>query len=638
MSSRFGGVTPRSVIIGFLAIIPAVFWGVYGDVVSGTDMTSPSLMLPSIFILLLLICWNGLIGSRFTRLRLLQSEMIVIYVMMSVAIILSGMGKIQFLISTLGALPHYKNDMAGWDSFLNYVPKWVMPSPFSAIDGLYTGESSIPWYAWWRPLAAWSAFFFTLLFCMLCINTVVRKQWMDKEKLTFPIVYLPLAMTDSEGGFFRNKLMWLGFGLAAGVETINSINFLYPSFPYLQIRAYDLQPYFSAAPWNSIGYFPTTFYPLAVGLAFLVPTSISLSWWFFFLLMKMEPVLVAATGWTIGMGGGAQPPFIAQQGAGGFIGLVVVMAWTGRGHLKDVLRKVFRGAKDVDDSGEPMAYRTAVVGLIAGFTALLVFAHLIGLSPFFAATIFAFYLIFATAIARIRAEAGPSWMGGPYLDATRMLNTFMGTSAFSIHSLVPIAFLRWFSIDMHCEPMPSQIEGMKMAEAIRVRQRAMMIVMIAAIVAGVAIGIWACLAVWYSYGAGTPKVEPWRTAMGREPFARAASVISVPAPRDYYAICAIGFGFVVTVILSLMRSNFVWFPLHPAGYVMAHTGTNYWFWMPYFIAWLFKTILVRYCGNKGYRAATPFFLGLILGDIVATGIWSIAGSVLGVTMYRCFPC
>jgi len=43
------GITPRAVIIGFIAIIPGVFWGVYGDVVSQTDLTSPSLMMPRLY-------------------------------------------------------------------------------------------------------------------------------------------------------------------------------------------------------------------------------------------------------------------------------------------------------------------------------------------------------------------------------------------------------------------------------------------------------------------------------------------------------------------------------------------------------------------------------------------------------------
>ena len=40
------GITLRAIVIGFLVIIPGVFWGVYGEVVSITDLTSTSLMMP----------------------------------------------------------------------------------------------------------------------------------------------------------------------------------------------------------------------------------------------------------------------------------------------------------------------------------------------------------------------------------------------------------------------------------------------------------------------------------------------------------------------------------------------------------------------------------------------------------------
>jgi hypothetical protein len=92
------------------------------------------------------------------------------------------------------------------------------------------------------------------------------------------------------------------------------------------------------------------------------------------------------------------------------------------------------------------------------------------------------------------------------------------------------------------------------------------------------------------------------------------------------------------VFLSLMRVRFVWFPFHPAGYVLANTSTMYWLWCPFLIAWLCKLLITRYIGIRGYRTALPFFLGLVLGDYVAASMWSLAGSLLGIRMYRCFPC
>ena len=40
--------------------------------------------------------------------------------------------------------------------------------------------------------------------------------------------------------------------------------------------------------------------------------------------------------------------------------------WSARHHLRDVFRKAFGLASNVDDSNEMMSYRTAVTGLILG--------------------------------------------------------------------------------------------------------------------------------------------------------------------------------------------------------------------------------------------------------------------------------
>lgn len=632
------GVTARSIAIGFAAIIPGVFWGVYGDVVSQTDLTSTSLMMPPVLIITFLILLNSIVRKISPRRALSRPELITVYAMLTVSVILSGMGMLQFLCTTLGAVPRFATPENRWEAYLGYVPGWIMPKLW-AIDGFYKGGEPVPWAAWRAPIIFWSGFLFAMLFCMLCINTMVRRQWMDRERLVFPIVQLPLEMTDPKTNFFRNRVMWAGFFLAAGLETLNSLNHLYPNVPYVQLRAFDLAPNFTSPPWNAMGYFPTTFYPLAIGLGFVLSVDVSFSCWFFYVLTKLENVFVAAVGWKGGAGATlSSPPYLGQQGAGAFIGVAIVVVYLARQHLKDVFAKAFRRDSDVDDSDEPMGYSTAVIGLIVGFVVMVGLCAVVGVSPLVATAYLSIYLVFATTISRLRAEAGPAWTMGPDLNAADSVVQPVGSGVFSPRSLVALAYFQWFSIEMRCCPMPVQVEAMKMAQATQIRQRVMMVVMLLAIVIGVAVGFWACLAVWYKFGAGTAKVEPWRTWMGRAPFERATNYINNPTRVDVAGILAIAFGAGFTFLLSFLRSKFIWFPFHPAGYVLANTGTLYWLWCPFLIAWLCKVIITKYGGIKGYRAALPFFLGLVFGDYVSASLWALAGSVLGIRMYRCFPC
>ncbi len=632
------GITYRALILGFITIVPGVFWGVYGDVVSQTDLTSMSLMMPPTLILAALLVGNGLVRRIKPSWALSRTELITIYAMLTVSVVLSGMGMLQFLCTTLGAVPHFATPENHWQSYIGMVPQTVTPKLW-AIDAFYKGGKPIPWSAWKMPILLWSGFLFSMLFTMLCINTILRKQWMDMERLSFPIVQLPLEMTDPKSSFFRNKLMWLGFAIAAALETTNSLNHLYPNFPYVQLRASDLATNFTSPPWNAMGYFPTTFYPLTIGLGFMLSADVSFSCWFFYVLTKLENVFVAAVGWKAGAGRTlSSPPYLGQQGAGAFIGIVIVAVYLARNHLKDVIRKAFTRGSPVDDSAEPMSYEMAVSGLMLGFAAMVAFCFYVGVSPLVAAAYLAVYLIFSTTITRLRAEAGPAWTMGPDLNAMESVIQPIGSGAFSRRTLLALSYFSWFSIEMRCCPMPMQIEAMKMAQASRLRQRAMMLVMVAAIVAGIAVGFWACLAVWYKFGAGTAKVEPWRTWMGRAPFEHATSLMLNPTQTDVAGIMAMMFGVGVTFLLSFLRTKFIWFPFHPVGYVLANTGTMYWLWCPFLVAWLCKVLITKYGGIKGYRTALPFFLGLVLGDYMTSSLWALAGSILGIRMYRCFPC
>jgi hypothetical protein len=44
-------------------------------------------------------------------------------------------------------------------------------------------------------------------------------------------------------------------------------------------------------------------------------------------------------------------------------------------------------------------------------------------------------------------------------------------------------------------------------------------------------------------------------------------------------------------------------------------------WLSIFLGWLAKVTITRFGGNESYRRATPFFLGMALGDIVMIVLW-----------------
>ena len=71
----------------------------------------------------------------------------------------------------------------------------------------------------------------------------------------------------------------------------------------------------------------------------------------------------------------------------------------------------------------------------------------------------------------------------------------------------------------------------------------------------------------------------------------------------------------------------------PVGYALANTPTMASTWMPFLIAWLCKALVLRYGGMRLYRRSLPFFLGLILGDFLNGGFWTLLGCFTRINVY-----
>ncbi len=630
------GFSYRAIILGLLLIIPNVFWTIYGEVISQTDLNSTSLMMPPLCTLLLLIVCNGLVKRVKPGKELTPSEMMCVYILITIATVLAGMGMLQFIVTTLPAGYHYGISSTDIANVTKSIPAWAMPSA-EVTEKFYRGNSAVPWKAWLGPLSFWGCFLLVMVWTMYCVNAMFRKQWMDRERLTYPIVQLPIEMIDPQSGFFRNKLMWAGFLVPVILESMNSLNTLFPNIPYLQLRAYSLSSFFTEKPWNAMGALQSTFYPLAIGLGYLLPADVSFSCSFFYILTRLENVATNAFGLNSGPGTSGQWPYLAGQGVGGFIGLALMTIWIARHHLADVWQGAVHPDK-ADDADEPMSYRAACIGLLVGFAAMMGFGLVFKISPIVFGVYLIIYLAFSLTIARLRAEAGPAWTMGPMLSAVNVTHNTLGTINISTQDMHKMAMFTWFSVEMRCCPMPVSAEAIKMQHRPGKGRSILSGMIMLASAVGIITGFIALLTVYYQTGAASSKVDVWRTAMGLNPYQTASAAALNPKNPDWSQIGAAGFGTLVTIGLSAARTAFVWWPLHPAGYVLGNTSTMDWLWLPFLIAWVFKVSFLKVGGVKSYRNALPFFMGLIVGDYVTSALWSLLGSLLRTPMYRCFPC
>ena len=653
---RWSPVSPRAFLLGLLLIPLLVYWVEYTEIVArGPDLAALALPTAVLFMLFVLVALN-LVIKRFAPARAFsQAELLVVFSMNAVAVGISGIGQMQFLSPTLVGWMYYATPANGWaNRFFRFVPRWAVPDK-SVVPDYYAGRSSFltPEHlaGWAQTIGVWTGFILVMMTCLYCINVLIRRQWVERERLVFPIVQIPLAITQDGGSgpLWRSKLLWVGAAIPFVLEIMAAIHFTWlPTMPYLPIKpepALQIDHYVTQKPWNAIGYTTLSFYPFAIGLSYLLPLDVSFSCWFFYWLTKLENVGAAMFGFRDAGAGAAlsRVPYTDEQAAGAWIGLALFSLVLARPHLAAAWRKAFRGDTRVDDTDEPLSYRAAYIGLFVSAALLVAFGVALGLSLGLALVFWALFFLFALTMTRIRAEAGIAWGPGsqsPWPGAHGNMINLGGTQNFSGSEMTGLTFLRWFDSDLRCLSQPIQLEAMKMAGEAGPRPinpRHLTWALGAAALVGT-LAAWACcLGIYYHSGAAGAIVEPWRTSKGSEPFGALVGWMNNPLPSDPARIGGAAVGLGLVSLLSALRTQFVWWPLHPIGYAIGSTDMMTWLWCPTLLGWLAKSVILRYGGAKLFRQALPFFLGLILGDYAISGILALICTVTGHPGYRTFP-
>ena len=322
---RGSGVTWRAILISIFLIPPNVFWVIEVECVwhSGHP-TTISLFWNVVLNIFFLILINLFLKRVAPKSALTQGEMITIYAMLSIA---SGLAGHDTLALTIPALPHafwfatIENDWA--DMFHSYIPQHLVVADREIIRGFYEGNT--PFYnakiggAWIMPTLWWTSLILALGTIMICVNVLIRKQWTEHEKLAYPIIQLPMAITERGGAaqLFRSRILWYGFIIAAVVNVWHGLAHFFPVLPDFSVRhnARNWGRVFTEKPWNAVGNIPVPLYPFVIGLGFLLPLDLSFSMWFFYLFEKAQRVFGSALAIP------APFPYGSEQSIGGWMAI-----------------------------------------------------------------------------------------------------------------------------------------------------------------------------------------------------------------------------------------------------------------------------------------------------------------------------
>ncbi|MBM3213730.1 hypothetical protein FJZ36_02290 [Candidatus Poribacteria bacterium] len=622
-------VTWRAILIALLLGPLNCYWVIQIEIVwySGHP-TCASIFYNVVFSLLVVVLLNLAVRRFFPSVALTPGELLTIYVMIGIMSTIASHDMLQILIPSIPHVFRFATPENEWQTLIQpHLPTWLTIRDTQVMDGYYDGGVSLftrhNLLAWMGPMLWWGGFIFVLLFVMLCINAIVRKAWTEDEKLSYPIIQVPLALSDEKGaaGLFRNPVMWAAFALAGGIDLINGLNHFFPSIPVIPVKFSQLGTVFTQKPWNAIGRLPWPLYPFAVGLAFFLPLDLCFSIWFFYLFRKGQQVLAAAAGLRNLPGF----PYLNEQSSGAWIGLAALAIWISRRHLGQVIRTALAATpdrKEIDESREPMPYRWAIGGFVVGVLALVGFSVQAGMSLWSAVLFFAIYLGISTAIARMRAELGPPTHELTPMNAEHILVDIFGSRRLGAPSLTIMTIYWFFNRSYRNHPMPVQLEAYKMAERARMDNRRLSWAILLAVVVAVPASFASLLHM--SYNTNTAPGY-W---FGYETFNRLTGRLMSPTDPDLPAIFFLAVGFVFTFFLMAMRMQFLWWPLHPAGYALStNFGIDY-IWFCLVIASIAKAAILRYGGLKALQRATPFFLGLILGEFTIGSFWSALSVIM----------
>ena len=636
------GLTLRAALLSLVFFIISLIWMRQAGLIAlGAQIGESVPVIPAIAAVLILTVVRPMLRRLPRIFHMPESQTMLVYSFLVIAVSMPSVGVVRQILPQFTVPFYFAGPENEYAAFLDDIPSWLAPSP-DAIQTMYEGteHGAVPWRAWGTPLASWTLFMLATFVAMYSIMLMFRRQWIEKEHLTFPIVRLVLTMGDDTGkhvagGFLKNPAMWIGFLLAAVYNVMNMLNAWNPAVPALG-KYFNIGPLFTERPWSGISPLSIAWRPENFGIGYLVSTDILLSVWVFALLSRLSNVGAQAVGYDI-----SGFPMERQQSWGGYLAFGLVLIWVARSHLRNVFRKAFTGDPKIDDSGEPYSYRLVVWSGIIAFAVMIVFAVQTGMWLWVALWYLGISLLFSLVYARARAEAGAAlvWLF-PIAQHWEMTFNLFGSKLFhrggNWANMASLGVFYWVSRGYYTSMSAYQIEGCRMADESGIRQRTMIKWMLAALLIGLLGAYIVHLNVYYGFGAnileGGTSQGGSRVISARRAWDTLSGFVKADKTPDLRATGAGISGFIITMLLMAARTVWLRFPLHPLGFVMVMSYAGP-IWGPFFIVWVVKTLVLRIGGMGSYRRLIPFFLGMVIGHFFTAGVvWGWVGLIND--MYR----
>jgi hypothetical protein len=370
-------VNVRSILLGLLGVVLICTLTPYNDLaVNNTPLTGNYLPLGLLlFFLTFILLINGPLLRFFPRSAFSAGELAVALGMVMVGCSVPASGLMRYLPATLVGVtnqpvlyPEYVKVLRDLD-----LPQWIFPTVHqtdpllrasdpviqqywyrapAASSSLLDHLRAVPWGAWVTPAITWGIFLLAFWGAILSLAVIVRKQWVENERLPFPIaqIYLSLIAPPDRGKMFNALFRSRGFWIAAGtVFVIHFFNAMWQydpkHWPKIPLD-YDLTKLLNRPPFafmepegaagDLMGFKRNAIVFSIVGITFFLQTKVAFSLWFFYLFYQVERVI-----WGYQQSEFTYPQQQDQQ-LGSMIPFALALLWVGREHWWHVIRSMFR--------------------------------------------------------------------------------------------------------------------------------------------------------------------------------------------------------------------------------------------------------------------------------------------------------
>ena len=612
-------ITTRSLATGLVLAIVLNIWVTYGTyILHSSRMSVAHLPISALALFLLVVfVYNPFVRGIAQKAAFTGRELALIFCILLISSLIPGKAFVSYFLTIISTPFYFAQPENQWaELFHPYLPGWLVASnQNNAMGWFYEGlppGGTIPWSPWIIPVAWWMSFFVAIFVVGACVATIFRKQWVDYERLTFPLVQVPLELIAGDQSPGRwpklvyDRLFQIGFGLALAIAVWNIFSFAL-IVPQLPVGTFFETPLQLSPMFPSI---PLRISPYMLCFGYFINVDILLSIWVFFMLGILEVGMLSLIGLNTEGGGPGGAGGVNAQFFGGFLVYVGYALWSARRHLIAVAKKAAGRDSRLDDSKELVTYRAAVIGLLLGSAFICAWLYQSGLSLPVMVVFLAFLFVLYFGTTKVIAETGVVFLDLP-VNAHQITVLSLGSGNVSPQSLTSLGLASAYARNWRGLGMGSVVLADRLTDGFWPQKKGLLLVLtvtfLVSMVTAVAYSIdWGYSTGAYNFGGGA------FTSLNVHYFEEIVTWMKNPLSLGQNEPWFMAAGAVIFLVLLKLRHWLVWWPLAPVGFAICFASNIRDSILSVFLAWLVKFILLK-VGTGAYRTGQRFFLGVLLG-------------------------